>query len=300
MSNVKTQNYNEKLRGNLVALRNSNVKTEETQNQGSKTQTLGALLGELKEIGRQEKAGFIRIAPVWERTKENEKIFEDFGFRAAPIHIHPEVTWILNISPSEEEILMGMRKTTRNLIRRAKKEGVEVFQKNSLEGVKDFNKIYQATFDRHHFAPFSFEYLKNELLAFLPDNQIAVFLAQHQGKILASAMIIFWQGIGFYHQGASITSKIPAAYLLQWEAIREAKKRGCRLYNFWGIVPSIKTHQDLKNPKIKKHPWWGLSLFKTGFGGFREEYLKTQDYILSQKYWLNFTIEKARKIKRGY
>ncbi|GAI33015.1 unnamed protein product, partial [marine sediment metagenome] len=28
----------------------------------------------------------------------------------------------------------------------------------------------------------------------------------------------------------------PASYLLQWEAIKEAKNRGCKLYNFWGIA----------------------------------------------------------------
>jgi len=78
---------------------------------------------------------------------------------------------------------------------------------------------------------------------------------------------------------------------LQWEAIKEAKQRGCERYNFWGIA-------DEKS-KIKKHPWWGLSLFKMGFGGYRKEYVKTQDLPLSPSYWLTFIFEKIRKIKRG-
>jgi hypothetical protein len=36
-----------------------------------------------------------------------------------------------------------------------------------------------------------------------------------------------------------------------------------------------------------------------GFGGEQKEYVKTQDLIISPKYWLNYIIEKARKIKRG-
>ena len=108
-------------------------------------------------------------------------------------------------------------------------------------------------------------------------------------------MVIFWQGIGFYHQGASVNSKIPASYLLQWEAIKEAQRRGCHLYNFWGIAP-INDNCEIMN---KKHPWAGLSLFKMGFGGEPKQYVKTQDLPLSKKYWLTYLFEKARKLKRG-
>ena len=110
-------------------------------------------------------------------------------------------------------------------------------------------------------------------------------------------MIIFWQGTGYYHQGGSLSefNKIPVSYLLQFEAIKEAKKRECKKYNFWGIVPLANPkHQDT----ITKHPWYGLSLFKTGFGGYQTDYVKTQDLAITQKYYLNYIIEKIRKIKR--
>ena len=274
-----------------------NIKPE-IKNQ--RLEILGVLLEKLRKIAEEEKIDFIRIAPIWERDQKSKEIFKKLGFREAPVHIHPEVTWLLDISLPEEEILRRMRKNTRNLIRRAKREGVEVFQENSQEGVEKFNEIYSVTVRRHHFAPFSLEYLKGEFSAFSKKDQIAVFFAKHQGRLLASAMVIYWQKIGFYHQGASIASRVPAPYLLQWEAIKEAKRRGCQLYNFWGIVPEVKTTEDLKNPKIRRHPWWGLSLFKMGFGGYRKEYLRTQDLPLSFRYWLNYLVERARKFRRGY
>ena len=70
--------------------------------------------------------------------------------------------------------------------------------------------------------------------------------------------------------------------------IQEAKKRGCTLYNFWGVSPDNKP----------KHPWAGLSLFKKGFGGFEETYLHAQDKPLTKKYWLNYIIETVRRLKR--
>jgi len=59
---------------------------------------------------------------------------------------------------------------------------------------------------------------------------------------------------------------------------------------FWGIAPENRP----------KHPWTGLTLFKTGFGGYKEEYLHCQDLPVTLKYWLNYTVEKMRRIKRGY
>ena len=84
-----------------------------------KSQILEIFLEELKKIAKEQNCSFIRIAPVWKRIEENKKIFQDLDFRQAPIHMHPEVTWELDLTPSEDEILMkgGMRKTTRYLIR---------------------------------------------------------------------------------------------------------------------------------------------------------------------------------------
>lgn len=261
----------------------------------SKKRVLEIFLKKLKEVAKEEGASFIRVAPLWERNEENRKIFRDLGFRQAPIHIHPEVTWQLDITKPEQELLMGMRKTTRYLIRKGlKDDNLTVFQSRNLVDLETFNQIYQKTAQRHKFSPFSFAYLKKQFLAFLPDEQISLFLAQYKGEVIAGAVIVFWQGRAFYHHGASLKShpRLPTSYLLQWEAIREAKKRGCKIYNFWGIAK--------EDSNFQKHPWAGLTLFKKGFGGFKKEYLKTQDYILSPKYLLNFIVEKIRKMRRGY
>ena len=259
-----------------------------------KSQILKLLLDKLKKIAKEEKASFIRIAPIWERNEENMKIFRDLRFRKAPIHMHPEVTWQLDISPSREDLLMQMRKTTRYLIRQGlKNKEIEIFQSQKLEDIEVFNNLHQEVVKRQHFTPFSLDYFKKEFLAFNPEGQISTFFGKYQGEILASAIIVFWQSIAFYHHAASSSkhSKVPISYLLQWEVIKEAKKRGCKLYNFWGIAPEGSS---------KKHPWWGLTLFKKGFGGYKKEYVKTRDFVLSPRYWLNWVIEKIRHKKRGF
>lgn len=278
-------------RGKFLFLpHNPNLKKDDYE---IKFEVLKILLENLKELAKKEKIDFIRISPVWPRTRENEKIFELLNFKKAPIHIHPEITWELNIEPSEEEILRGMRKTTRYLIKKCEEEKrIEIKEENNLKGLEKFYQIYTETQQRHSFVPFSFQYLKEEFLSFLPDNQISIILAYYQGKVLSGGIFVFWQNTCFYHHGASskLYQKIPTSYLLLWQAIKLAKIRGCKKFNFWGISES-------NNPK---HPWAGLTFFKKGFGGTEKAFVKTRDFIISFRYWLNFLVEKVRKIKRGY
>jgi len=252
-----------------------------------------------QEIVKTEKIDFIRIAPVWQRTAENVDIFLNSQFRQAPIHMHPEVTWELDISPSEDKILAGMRKTTRYLIRQAQKNpDIEIVKSTNIEDLRYFWPVYQETAKRHNFVVFSENYLRNEFEIFAKDRQIELFLGKYKGHVVSAALFVFWQGTCVYHHSGSLSkfNKIPVSYLLQWEAIKEAKIKGCKAYNFWGIAPEVKTEQDASR---SKHPWAGLSLFKMGFGGQIKEYVKTQDLVISSKYWLNYIIEVLRKRKRN-
>jgi lipid II:glycine glycyltransferase (peptidoglycan interpeptide bridge formation enzyme) len=267
----------------------------------SKLEVLRNFLNELKKLAKEEKCDFIRIAPILEKNEENERIFKELGFREAPIHIHPEITWELDISKSEDEILKGMRKTTRYLIRQAlKNKEIEILKSEKIEDLEEFNKIYQETAKRHRFVPFSFEYLKNEFLAFKGDKQILIILGKYRDEVVSGGIFVFWQNIGFYHHGASSQKyqKIPVSYLMIWEAIKEAKNRGCEKFNFWGIAP-ISSDFELRTSNFWKHPWAGLTLFKMGFGGEKKEYIKTQDFPISKKYWICYLVEKIRRKKRG-
>ena len=249
------------------------------------------LISYLKNIARAELCSFIRISPILQNTAENKKLFKKIGFRKAPIHMHAELMWLLDISKSEQELLRGMRKTTRYSINKAETDGVTIEKSEKMTDVEKFNEIYQATVNRQHFAPFSSDYLKKEFEAFSKDGKISLFFAKYQGEIVSAAMITYEKNEAFYHQGASNHKfpKITPSQLLQWEIIKDVKKRGCKVYNFWGISPDDKPN----------HPWHGLSLFKKGFGGNALELLPAQDLIISPKYWLNFVVEKIRKIKRG-
>jgi len=273
-------------RGNFLFIPHGPVLASGEQILNFKFSLFKQLVEKLREIAKQEKVSFIRISPLLEDTQENKDLFREMGFRPAPIHMHAETTWTLNLTPTEDELLMAMRKTTRNLIRRAQKDGVEVKTGTSDKDVEIFYDLYKETVRKHNFIPFSLTYIRNQVKIFSQDNNACVFIARHSGQPLASSIIMFYGDSAFYHHGASTQSKIPAAYLLQWAAIREAKRRGHKFYNFWGII---------KEDVPLKHPWQGITLFKKGFGGFQVDYLRARDMPTSWKYWINWTIETIRK-----
>ncbi len=261
--------------------------------QGKKAEALKTLTNYLKTLAKKEKVSFIRISPIWQRNAENRQVFKQTGYRNAPIHIHPENSWVLGLNKTEEDLLAEMRKSTRYLIKKGlKNPDLKVVKSQDIQDMEIFNEIYLATAQKHNFTPFSFDYLKKEFQVFSPDNQVLIFLAYYKQEPIASAVIIFWQNMAYYHQGASLDkySKLPVSHLLQWEAIREAKKRGCLFYSFWGIAPGEKPN----------HPWKGITLFKQGFSGKKLEYVKTKDYALSLNYLKNYFVEIVRAKKRGF
>lgn len=257
-----------------------------------------ALVEKLQEIAKEKGASFIRFSPILENTQENDDIFSELDFRNAPLHMHPEITWELDITGEEKTILSGMRKTTRYLVRQADKNpDIAIETSSNIQDLQMFQQVYQETAARQHFSAFSLQYLQNEFEVFSKDGEIMMLFGKYKGEVIAAALFVFWQGTCFYHHSGSILKykNVPVMYLLQWEAIKEAKKRGLTTYNFWGIAPGVTTEKDAAK---SKHPWAGLSLFKMGFGGYKKEYVATKDLPLSKKYWINYIIESIRKRKR--
>jgi lipid II:glycine glycyltransferase (peptidoglycan interpeptide bridge formation enzyme) len=245
----------------------------------------------LKKLAEEEGCSFIRISPLIERNEENLKLFEDLGFRKAPIHMHAESTLLLDITKPENELFENMRKTTRYLVRKMGKEGVDIKQEIPPSG-DYFLNLQNKVAQRKHFIVFSKNQIKKELEIFYPDNQLAVFNAEYRGEVVASAMIIFYGYRAFYYQSASYSKykNISAPYLLVWRAILEAKKRGCKVFDFYGASPTNKPN----------HPWAGPTLFKEGFGPSRIDYIEAYDLVLNWKYWLTHGIETIRRVKRGF
>ena len=220
---------------------------------------------------------FIRYDLLWgEVGAENfpEKL-KFSGIHKAPMNIQPPDTVIIDLKPSEDEILSAMHKKTRYNIKLAGKKGVELSWGSSDE-LEGWYKLYETTSERDKIAIHSLDYYKKVFRlaaesAKAPD--VKILLARHEGDLLAGIIVVFDREKATYLYGASSNEKrnLMPAYALQWEAMKAAKNSGCTSYDMFGIPP-------FNDPQ---HPMYGLYRFKTGFGGDVHHNLGAWDYQYS-------------------
>lgn len=250
---------------------------------------LTEFLQKTKEIAKNENAIFLRIEPPFiADSKDGKKYVEqahDIGFKGAHASTQPEHTLIIDINQPEEEILAQMKQKGRYNIRLADKKGVRVTESEDIES---FYKILKETTERDVFSGHNKEYYKNMIEILKKDDMAKLYIAEHEGETLAGIIVTFYNNMATYYYGASSNHKrnLMAPYLLQWHAMKEAKKRGISHYDMLGVAP----------PDAKNHPWEGVSQFKTKFGGQRVQYVKAQEYIFKPVLFGGLMM--AKKIKR--
>jgi lipid II:glycine glycyltransferase (peptidoglycan interpeptide bridge formation enzyme) len=253
---------------------------------------LNEFFTELKQIAQHKGVNFIRISPFTEDSKNVRSNLKTAGFKKAPMHMIAEHTWMLDLEQDELDILKNMNQNHRNLVRRAQRDGVKVVTSEEVLDVKILHELLQETAKKHNFTPFSLKYLENEFKTFQNRQEAKLYFAYHEEDLLGAAMILFNGNSAVYRHGASSTVKykMPSSYAIQWQAIQDAKARGLKYYNFWGIAPEGN----------KKHPFYGITHFKKGFGGFKLDLVPAHDLAVNSKYWINWFIETIRKYKRGF
>lgn len=242
----------------------------------------------IKQIAKNEKCLFVRVRPQLLDTPDNRQRFKSLGFRLAPMHVTADLTSQLDLSKPDDEIKRMMRKGTRYEINRAQKLGIKVEATKDERYLREFCDLQAETARRQKFVPFSRKFLTEQFKAFAQTGNVVMYRATYQEKLLSMAFIIFYGSEAAYHYGASteLAREFPGAYAIQWQAITEARKRGCHRYNFWGVSEHGQT----------KHRFYGVSVFKRGFGGEDVAYLPAQDLIISPaKYRATYIFETARR-----
>ena len=251
------------------------------------------ILSLLKNLAREKGLWFIRISPLLELDSPKARILESFDFSVSHMHdVDALDTWILSLEQTEEEILQGMRKSTRYEIRKAERNGVEIIKTRDSAYIDAFYEIYKNTIERQNWTGYSKIFLKKQFEIFSEDGSALLYLSKYKEKFISGSIFIYYGDSSYYHYSGSLTEfkKIPSTSLIHWENIKEAKSRGLKKYNFWGISPDDKPN----------HPWYGLTFFKKGFGGYEKRWMKTRDIEISPLYKLTRIIERIDKWKKGY
>ncbi len=242
-------------------------------------------------LAKKEDCHFVRVRPQAQDSPQLRLLFQNNHFKPAPMHLTADLTLRLDLTQADEQLLTQMRKNTRYEIKKAQRMGIvtKIIQDSSFMDQFHSHQLYLA--NKHHFVPFEYNFLLEQFKAFAKDNQVAFVNSYYQQQLLASAFVIFYHNEAVYHYGVSTPAneKLPGSYATQWAAIKEARERGCAVYNFWGVSPI----------QQKSHRFAGPSLFKRGFGGYELQHLPAHDLPTSKIYPLIRTFELLRKKTRN-
>jgi lipid II:glycine glycyltransferase (peptidoglycan interpeptide bridge formation enzyme) len=247
-----------------------------------------AIFEDIKEQGKANHCVFVRVRPQLKLSDNSLKLMQELGLKRAPMYLSVEYAGILNLEKSEEEILKSASQGFRRKLRKAEKENIVVETSQDPETAKTFYKLEVEHAKRQKFVAFSEDYLVKQFQAFAKNNEVIMYTAKKEGEILAQNFMIFYGNEASYHYGVStpLGTKYSAAPLLHIEAMREARNRGIKRYNLWGIVGLDE----------KKHRFYGVSEFKRSFGCEELKYTPAHDLILNKsKYLIDKTIESIRK-----
>lgn len=252
-----------------------------------------ALWEKIRELAARERAVFVRVELPAESPLGLEKIK---GWRAAHAHYQPEWTLRVNLSLSEADILAQMKPKGRYNIKVAKKNGVTIREggvggHTLAEDVAAFYEILKKTGGRDGFAVHERAYYERLIERGHAEGWAELFVAELEGKMIGGTLVTFYGDTATYYYGASdhASRAMMAPYLLQWTAMREAKKRSFRWYDFLGVAP-LKTERS--------HPWAGITAFKEKFGGERVHYPVAREFVV-KKGW-HWGIRLYKSLRKGY
>lgn len=220
------------------------------------TLALGLALKSLRELAVTQKASYIRVDPypLFEKTE-----LRKLGLLKNLRDSQPNMTWVLDLTSSEDELLMNMTSLNRRVWRRRAEFGLNFEQDNSTKGQKDFDEFMQITGRRTSTIQRDYAYM-NKLLKTFGEASGIVFCL-YGGQRLAGALFVddLENKTRYYLYAGSIeeAKKHSCSSALLCYLIFDAKEKGLKHLDFFGIIPA-----DIKN-----HPYAGYSAFKRTFGG---------------------------------
>lgn len=250
------------------------------------------VLDDLQSFAKKQGAIFLKLDPdvvlgrgvpvsVDEVTENSgQAVMSDLrrrGWVESSDQIQFRNTVMVDLSASEEEILMRMKQKTRYNVRLAEKKGVVVRVGNS-EDLPALYKMYAETSVRDGFVIRDEGYYLTVWKMFMQSSEPSAvpLIAEVDGEAVAAIFLFMFAGRGYYVYGMSRDKhreKMPT-YLLQWVAMKHAKAHGCLTYDLWG-APDVFDESD---------SMWGVYRFKEGLGGEVVRTLGAYDFAPS-KFW---------------
>jgi peptidoglycan pentaglycine glycine transferase (the first glycine) len=251
------------------------------------------VLARIEAEARRHRALFAKIDPdVRDDTAPGQAVkalLARRGWRPSAEQIQFRNTMISDLTPSEDDLLAGMKPKWRYNVRLAERRGVMV-RDGAIADLPAFYAMYQETGGRDGFLVRPFAYYRAIWERFMADRLAHLLLAEAEGAPIAGLILFRFGPTAWYFYGASTGQgrDLMPNHALQWASLRWAKAAGCTRYDWWG-APDILDESD---------PMWGVYRFKQGFGGEFVPHIGAWDYPTNRGLYWAYTVAMPRVLDR--
>lgn len=178
-------------------------------------------------------------------------------------HVQMPGTRVLDLRAGVDGSRAGWDKDTRNLVRRAGREGVEVVVARGEDAgaAEELHRLMVDVASRGGFAPRSLAFLHAYGRA--AESAAFICLARWRDRVIAGALVGMVGDRAYYQFAGSLREPelrhANAPYAVMDRVIAECVERGALSLDLCGVNEKDDPHADPR--------WEGLSSFKRGFGG---------------------------------
>jgi peptidoglycan pentaglycine glycine transferase (the first glycine) len=255
-----------------------------------------ALVIGLREVARQHRAVAVKLEPRLAGDDPALAVIGGRGKRRTGESLQVPHTRIVELPDDDDALMAGLDKDTRYSVRRAARDGVEV---SVVEGatdqraIEDLHALVAETQARAGFPLPPLERYRIAWRALSAAGRAAILEARRGEELLASGMVVIEGNRSFYLFSGSRREergepKHYASYALQWAMMRLARERGSRHHDLWGVAPP---------DAGPEHAWYGVGLFKKGFGGREVHWAGSWDLVVDPTL---YRLRAATSIARGW
>ncbi len=233
----------------------------------------------LREAGRNARAVAVKLEPRVEQGSPGAALFDRTALRPDPRPLQVGQTRLVELT-DDETLLAAFDKDTRYAVRRAEREGVRVQVMADAHDDTTIDRLHELVVETQRRAGFAMPSLGRYRLvwhALAAAGRARIFEAWFGERLLASGMLVLEGERSFYLFAGSLREergepKRYATYALQWAMLRDARSQGAKVHDLWGIAPP---------GAGPDHRWYGVGLFKKGFGGREVVWAGTWDVVVN-------------------
>ena len=245
-------------------------------------------LKSLRHLADKHQAIFTRVEP---QSREFLDHLPTIAKKSTDLN--PAETWLLDLTGKDEDLKAKLPSRLLRYYKSASKKGLTIEASHNSDDIHYLLDLQQALARAKGISTFSKNYLETELKQ--PFATLYLVRLEPTKEVIAAGLVFDDKDTRYNLQGAQSDEgrRLHATGILTVQLILDAKEKGLKTFDFWGIAPE---------GAPSTHPWAGFTGFKKTFAGQEAKYSGTYDLVYHpHKYRLyslmRFINRKSRKTK---